>query len=104
MTPAAEGLSRSEPSFRTAPLVGRFDLRPTLSLPLLLRGWSVRPELVLRETFYTQQLVPSSGGVGVAESDVINRKAVEGSIEIRPACPGAGLRPRTLGAQMEARH
>ena len=81
---AAEGLSRSEPSFRTAPLVGRFDLRPTLSLPLVLHGWSVRPELSLRETFYTQQLIPSSGGVGVAESDVINRRAIEGSVEIRP--------------------
>jgi LPS-assembly protein len=81
---AIEGLSRSEPSFRTAPLVGRFDLHPTLSLPLVQHGWSVRPELSLRETFYTQQLVPSSGGVGVAESDVINRKAVEGSVEIRP--------------------
>ena len=81
---AAEGLSRSEPSFRTANLVGRFDFRPTLSLPLVLHGWSVRPELALRETFYTQQLVPSSGGVGVAESNVINRKAVEGSVEIRP--------------------
>jgi len=80
---AAEGLSRSEPSFRTAPLVGRFDLRPTLSVPLVLHGWSVRPELSLRETFYTQQLVPSGGGVGVAESDVINRKALEGSVEIR---------------------
>jgi len=81
---AAEGLSRSEPSFRTAPLVGRFDLHPTLSLPLVLHGWSVRPEISLRETFYTQQLVPSSGRVGVAESDVINRKAVEGSVGIRP--------------------
>jgi LPS-assembly protein len=81
---AAEGLSRSEPSFRTANLVGRFDFRPTLSLPLVLHGWSVRPELALRETFYTQQLVPSSGGVGVAESNVINRRAVEGSVEIRP--------------------
>jgi len=81
---AAEGLSRSEPSFRTASLVGRFDLRPTLSLPLLTHGWSVRPELALRETFYTQQLVPSSGSVGVAQSDVINRKAVEGAVEIRP--------------------
>jgi LPS-assembly protein len=38
----------------------------------------------LRETFYTQQLIPSSGGVGVAESNVINRRAVEGSVEIRP--------------------
>ena len=80
---AAEGLSRSEPSFRTAPLVGRFDLSPTLSLPLVLHGWSVRPEISLRETFYTQQLVPS-GGVGVARSDLINRKAVEGTLEIRP--------------------
>ena len=80
---AAGGLSRSEPSFRTAPLVGRFDLSPILSLPLLLHNWSLRPEISLRETFYTQQLVPS-GGVGVARSDLINRKAVEGSIEIRP--------------------
>jgi LPS-assembly protein len=80
---AAGGLSRSEPSFRTAPLVGRFDLTPTVSLPLVLHNWSVRPEISLRETFYTQQLVPS-GGVGVARSDLINRKALEGSIEIRP--------------------
>jgi LPS-assembly protein len=93
---AAEGVSRREcisvnqttqtctQFFSTAPLVGRFDLRPTLSLPLVMHGWSVRPELDLRETFYTQQLVPSTGGVGVAESDVINRNAVEGSVEIRP--------------------
>ncbi len=81
---AAEGLSRSEPSFRTAALVGRFDLTPTLSLPLVLHGWSVRPELSLHETFYTQQLAPSGGGVGVAQSDVINRKALEGALEIRP--------------------
>ena len=80
---AAEGLSRSEPLFRTAPLVGRFDFSPTLSLPLLLHGWSLRPELSLRETFYTQRLVPSTG-VGVAESDLLNRKALEGSVEIRP--------------------
>ncbi len=80
---AVGGLSRSEPGFRTAPLVGRFDLNPTVSLPLVLQGWSVRPELSLDETFYTQQLVPSSG-IGVAESNVINRKAVKGELEIRP--------------------
>jgi LPS-assembly protein len=80
---AAEGLSRSEPSFRTATLVGRFDLNPSLSLPLVLRGWSVRPELSLRNTFYTQQLIPS-GGVGVAAYEAVNRKALEGSVEIRP--------------------
>ena len=101
---AAEGLSRSEPSFRTAPLVGRFDVRPTLSLPLVLDGWSVRPELSLRETFYTQQLIPSSGGVGVAESNVINRQGGRGIGGNSPTRPGAGLRPRIFGTQVEARH
>src|SRR5947208_11035262 len=52
-------LFRSEPQFRTAPLVGRFDFSPALSLPLRFQGWSVRPELSLRDTIYTQQLVPS---------------------------------------------
>src|SRR4029077_16513244 len=80
---AAEGLSRSEPGFRTAPLVGRFDLDPSISLPFLIRGWSFRPEISLRDTFYTQQLVPSSGP-GVAINDLINRKALEGSVELRP--------------------
>jgi LPS-assembly protein len=93
---AAEGLNRREctnvdptvPSctqtFSTAPLVGRVDFRPTLSMPLVVGGWSVRPELSLRDTFYTQQLVPGNSGVGVAKSSLIDRKAVEGSLEIRP--------------------
>jgi LPS-assembly protein len=83
---AAEGLSRSEPGFRTGNLLGRFDLAPTLSMPLLFRGWSVRPELSLRETFYTQQLSQSvpPGGIGVAVDDVINRKALLSSVELRP--------------------
>ncbi len=85
---AADGLYRSEPSFSTAPLVGRFDLDPVVSLPLWFKGWSLRPELSFRDTIYTQQLVPSGGvaltDVGTAISDVINRKALQGSVEIRP--------------------
>ncbi len=81
---AAEGLSRSEPGFRTADLLGRFDLTPTLSLPLSLYGWSMRPELALRNTVYTQQLLPVTGAIGSAVSDPINRKALEGSVELRP--------------------
>jgi LPS-assembly protein len=85
---STEGLSRSEHSFKTAPLVGRFDLDPEASLPLLLKGWSFRPALSFRDTIYTQQLVPSGGvaltDVGTAISDVINRKALTGSIEVRP--------------------
>lgn len=84
------GVSRSDPSFSTAPLVGRFDFTPTLSLPLVLRGWSLRPELSLRDTFYTQQLVPPSqpGATGIAVSNSLNRKALEGSIELRPPTLG----------------
>jgi LPS-assembly protein len=79
----AEGLSRSEPDFRTGTLVGRFDFHPRLSLPLLLRGWSFRTEVGFRNTIYTQRLIPSST-VGTAVSDVIDRRDVEGTLEIRP--------------------
>jgi len=81
---AIEGLSRSEPGFSTAPLVGRFDINPALSLPLLLGDWSIRPELSLRDTAYTQQLLTSASGAASAISTTINRKALEGSLELRP--------------------
>jgi LPS-assembly protein len=85
---SAEGLSRSEPSFGTAPLLGRFDVNPAVSLPLLFRGWSFRPELSLRDTAYTQQLIPSGGvsitDVGTAISETINRKSLQASVEVRP--------------------
>ena len=85
---ASEGLSRSEPSFRTAPLVGRFDFQPSISLPLHPDGWSILSEISLRDTFYSQQVVGQStsspSGVGTAVSDAINRRSVEGSVEIRP--------------------
>jgi LPS-assembly protein len=85
---SAEGLSRSEPNFSTAPLLGRFDLNPAASLPLLFKGWSLRPELSLRGTIYTQQLVPSAGvaltDIGTAISKELNRKSLEGSVELRP--------------------
>ena len=77
---AVEGVSRSEPGFSTAALVGRFDLEPSLSLPLKIDGWSFRPEFSLRDTSYTQQL----SSTGSAESDPINRRALEGSVEVRP--------------------
>jgi LPS-assembly protein len=81
---AAEGLSRSEPGFSTAALVGRFDLNPSLSLSLKFGGWSIRPELSLRDTSYTQQLAAAGSGVRVAGSDPINRRALEGAVEVRP--------------------
>ena len=79
----AEGLSRREPSFHTGTLVGRFDFHPRLSLPLMLRGWSFRSEVGLRNTIYTQRLIPSSP-VGTALSDAIDRRDAEGTLAIRP--------------------
>jgi LPS-assembly protein len=83
----AEGLSRSEPGFRTAPLMGRFDLNPALALPRLFHGWAFRPELSLRETIYTQQLNPTSSTDLTQDtvfSNTLNRKSLEGSVEVRP--------------------
>jgi LPS-assembly protein len=90
---AAEGLQRRQSQlspdltvdFRTAPLVGRFDLAPSLALPLQWKGWSVRPELTLRDTFYTQRFDLQPAQVtGRAQDDLLNRKALETSFELRP--------------------
>lgn len=82
---AAEGLQRRELGFRTAPLVGRFDLAPSLAMPLQWKGWSVRPELTLRDTFYTQRFNSQlADTTGRAEDSVLNRKALEASFELRP--------------------
>jgi len=80
---AADGLSRSEPGFRTADLVGRLDINPSIAMPLSWHGWAMRPELSLRNTVYSQQL-GQGGTVGTALSDVINRKALAGSVDLRP--------------------
>jgi LPS-assembly protein len=83
-----EGVSRSEPGFSTAPLLGRFDLNPTVALPFRFYGWSFRPELSLRDTIYTQQLIPTPttnlAQVGTVVSNDLNRKSLEGSVELRP--------------------
>jgi len=81
---AAEGLSRSEPGFSTATLLGRFDVSPEISLPLHFAGWSFRPALAVRDTIYTQRLLPSSNGIGSVVTDEINRRALEASLELRP--------------------
>src|SRR5207302_4632576 len=52
---AGEGLRRSQPGFVTPGVVGRFDVDPALSLPIFFRGWTLRPEVQLRNTSYSQQ-------------------------------------------------
>ena len=80
---AAEGVSRSEPGFVTAPLVGRFDLEPSLAMPLVFKNWSVRPELSVRDTYYTERVLPN-GALGVPSADPLNRRALETVLELRP--------------------
>ena len=79
---AAEGLQRREIGFRTGPLVGRFDLAPSLSMPWQWQGWSFRPALTLRDTFYTEQGNPAVSAT--ASDDALNRKSLEASVELRP--------------------
>jgi LPS-assembly protein len=93
---SAAGLSRSEPElctglgfiqsctppFRTGNLLERFDLNPAISLPLLFRGWSLRPELTVHETYYTERLVGQNPGQAV--SNPISRQALETAVELRP--------------------
>ncbi len=84
---ATEGLRRTEPGFDTPNLVGRFDISPAVSMPLFYGGWTLRPELTLRDTFYTEQRV-AGAGVGVAIEDAVNRRSLETDIEIRPPTLG----------------
>ena len=80
-------LNRSEPHFH-ARNVGRVDLYPHLSLPLEAGGWSVVPEVALRDTFYTIRQIPdltgSRSGTPSISHDPLNRTDFEASVDIRP--------------------
>ncbi|HEV2965223.1 MAG TPA: LPS assembly protein LptD [Candidatus Angelobacter sp.] len=84
---ASEGLRRTEPGFDTPNLVGRFDISPRVSMPLFYRGWTIRPEIGLRNTFYTEERIPTAG-VGVAVQEAVNRRSVETNVEFRPPTMG----------------
>ncbi|HSB75742.1 MAG TPA: LPS assembly protein LptD, partial [Terriglobales bacterium] len=105
------GLSRNEPTattakgatnfFRTALEVGRFDLRPDISLPLQFHGWDFVPELALQDTAYTQRLTPVPGGVGTPNDTPINRKALEGTFELRPPSLSRVFKKTILGRKFK---
>jgi LPS-assembly protein len=86
---AASGdyISRSEPRFH-ARNVGRLDFYPRLSLPISFDGWSVMPEVALRETFYSisqnPDLTGARGGIPTITHDALNRTDVEASVTLRP--------------------
>ncbi|HYH00936.1 MAG TPA: LPS assembly protein LptD [Terriglobales bacterium] len=80
---ALEGLSRREPSFVTGDVVGRFDLVPTVSMPLNWKGWSFRPELSLHQTYYSERLLPGGTGLGTPSDQSVNRRALETAVDVR---------------------
>ncbi len=55
-------LGRAETNFH-ARNIGRIDVYPHLSLPIVAGGWSVVPEVALRETFYSGSQTPDLTGV-----------------------------------------
>ena len=81
---AGEGVSRHEIGFETAPVVGRVDAKPYVSMPTFLKGWTFRPEASVRETYYTQRLEATPDVViGTAINDPINRNVFAASMEVR---------------------
>ncbi len=93
---AAEGLQRGDvtidslgppiqQSFHNGPFVGRVDIAPSVAMPLQWKGWSARPELTLRDTFYTQRCVhqPLDNTCRGIDNG-INRKALEMAFELHP--------------------
>lgn len=81
---AGEGVSRRTPTFQSADLVGRVDVYPYLSLPLFIRGWTIDPEIAVRDTFYTQSKSPADTGPGTPVNNPINRRNIEAAFELRP--------------------
>lgn len=78
--------NRSEPHFH-ARNVGRFDFYPHLSLPFTAGGWSVNPEVALRNTFYSvsqnPDLVGIRNGVPSIRHELLDRSDLEASVDLR---------------------
>lgn len=87
--PAFVVAGTSQPGFVTPGIVGRFDIAPVLSLPLLYKGWTFRPEVELRNTTYTQrQMAVASPVPGItleeATHNLLNRRTISTTVELRP--------------------
>jgi LPS-assembly protein len=82
---SASGLSRSEPGFTTSRFVPRLDLYPHLMLPMHFDGWTLRPVIAVRDTFYgkSQNAAPL-GNLPTERDATLNRKDFEASADLRP--------------------
>jgi LPS-assembly protein len=78
-------LSRSEPGFQTSRYVPRLDVYPHLALPLHFYGWSLRPLVAVRDTWYEKSQNPGPLGIVPSERDAsLNRKDFEAGVDFRP--------------------
>ena len=79
-------LGRSEFGFHVRNM-GRFDLYPRVSLPLVGGGWSLVPEVAMRETFYTgsqdPDLTGANGGTPTVSHDALSRSDFEATVDLR---------------------
>ena len=85
MSATGTGLSRSEPGFSTSHTVPRLDFYPHLALPVHFDGWTLRPMVAVRDTFYGKS--QNSGPLGMVPSErdaSLNRKDFEASMDFRP--------------------
>ncbi len=79
-------LSRAEAGFN-ARNVGRIDVYPHLSMPIVAGGWSFVPEVALRDTSYsgsqTPDLTGANGGTPYLSHAPLNRADFEASVDVR---------------------
>jgi LPS-assembly protein len=85
---SAAGLKRSQPNFVTSGIIERLDLHPQLAYPFSLAGWRVRPQVGMRETFYSRSRLPSPVGAPVGlpveSTSPLNRADFEAQVDVRP--------------------
>lgn len=74
------GATREEPTNETDGVVSRFDINPRTALPIIFHGWTFRPELGLRNTYYSER---QAGVNGAILDDGLNRRAIEAIMELR---------------------
>ena len=73
------------PSFRTSAEVPRMDFYPRLTMPLHLDGWTFRPDVAFRETWYGKSQYPADlEQIPVVRGAGTTRTDVETGFDLRP--------------------
>jgi LPS-assembly protein len=86
-TGSAGAMSRFDyPAFRTSAEVPRLDFYPHISMPLHFDGWTFRPNVAFRGTWYGKSQFPSDlDQIPVLRSAGTTRSDIETGFELRPA-------------------